>query len=190
MALACWGSLELGQRMGESDEKIERQLFIEKFAENQQRIYSFVLSLAPNWSEAEDIFQRVSVVLWKKWGNYDPECEFIAWALGISRLEVLKHMSAKKKKKEIFSEDAIRAIEARTVDATESISERMNALHLCLDKLPTRKRSLVNRCYGGTEKIMDIAATLGLTSDALYWRLKRIRETLHECVDKKLSVED
>ncbi|MFK7770363.1 MAG: sigma-70 family RNA polymerase sigma factor [Mariniblastus sp.] len=176
--------------MCEPDGQMERELFIEKFAENQQRIYSFVLSLAPNWSEAEEIFQRVSVVLWKKWAGYNRESEFIAWAFGVSRLEVLKHMSEKKRKKEVFSEDAIRAIEARSIEATEPISERMNALHFCLDKLPTRKRSLVSRCYGGTEKIIDVAQTLGLTSDALYWRLKRIRETLHECVDKTLSVKD
>lgn len=176
--------------MNDFEEEPGRQLFIERFAESQQRIYAFILSLSPNWTEAEDIFQRSSVVLWRKWNSYDQDRDFLTWALGVSRLEVLKYMSEKKRMREVLSVEAINVIEARTVEASDSISERMKALQHCLDKLPKKKRSLIDRCYGGTEKILEIAQAIGVTSDALYWRIKRIREALHECVDRKLAIED
>lgn len=166
------------------------KVFIKKFAENQQRIYSFVLSLSPSWTEAEEVFQRASIVLWKKWDSYDQERDFLNWALGVSRLEFLKYMSEKKRTREVLSADAINAIEVSFEESSESISERMKALDFCLDKLPSKKRSLVYRCYGGKERIVEIAETLGVTADALYWRIKRIRDLLHECVDKRLALED
>lgn len=166
------------------------QLFIKNFAANQHRIHSFILALSPNWTEAEEVFQRTSIVLWTKWDNYDRERDFLAWALGIARLEVLKHMSQKKRSREVLSTEAMDAIEARSIEASDSIGERMNALKDCLDKLPSNKRALVDRCYGGKEKIIDVAAALGVTADALYWRIKRIREMLHNCIDRKLTAEE
>lgn len=176
--------------MDSPDVDIARNDFVEKFATNQQRIFAFVVSLAPGWTEAEDIFQRVSVVLWRKWDEYDPEKEFLGWALGVARLEVLKHMSDIKRRREIIDADAIKAVEARTLEVAEDVGDRMVALRDCLMKLPQHQRSLVERCYAGVERIKDIADALELTSNSLYSRLKRIREVLHECIDRKMAAEE
>lgn len=165
-------------------------LFISQFAENQQRIRAFVLSLSPNWVEADDIFQRVSMVLWNKWDSYDQSRSFLGWALGVSRLEVLKYMSEKNRLNEVLSVNAIRLVEARIDENSEEVSERMKALTDCLAKLPGKKQSLIRRCYSGDEKIQDIAVALGITADAIYWRIKRIRETLHQCIDRRLALGD
>lgn len=171
-------------------ERMKDELFIQNFAEQQHRIYAFILSLSPNWNEAEDIFQRTSIVLWKKWSDYDSSRSFISWSLGVARLEFLQFMAEKSRSREVLSGDAIDAIESRFVETDEAVSLRMDALKHCLEKLPGKKRELVDQCYGSKARIMDVAAKMGVTSDALYWRIKRIREALHACVDKKLALED
>ncbi len=176
--------------MSEAEPEFERQLFVDKFAANQHRVFSFVVSLSPGWTDAEDIFQRVSIVLWQKWGDYDHSREFLAWAFGIARLEVLKYLSENNRRKELLGGDAMKAIQERTSEAQEEIDERMQALQHCLARLPRKQRSLIDRCYCGVETIKTIAREIGLTSDALYWRLKRIREKLHQCVDRSVAAEN
>src|SRR5262249_20100963 len=41
--------------------------FVRLFSRSQHRILRFIHSLVPNLSEAEDILQETSVILWKKW---------------------------------------------------------------------------------------------------------------------------
>lgn len=84
----------------------EQIAFVKQFTANHQRIFAFVVSLAPNWVEAEEVFQRVSVVIWKKWGSFDQEREFLPWALGIARLEVVKFMTERSRRKELLGADA------------------------------------------------------------------------------------
>ncbi len=177
-------------RMSTAGAENDRESFVEQYAVNQQRIFAFIVSLVPKWTDAEDVLQRVSMVLWRKWVEYDQDREFLTWAFGVTRLEVLKFLSEKKRRKEVLSDPALNAVEARTLEAEEEVTDRMQALQQCLEKLPRRQRSLVDRCYCGAEKINDIARNIGLTSDALYWRLKRIRETLHQCIDRTVATEE
>ncbi len=47
------------------------EAFARLFAENQRRIFAFILTLLPSREDAEDVFQDVSVVLWRKSAQFD-----------------------------------------------------------------------------------------------------------------------
>lgn len=165
----------------------DQQTFVEELTENQHRLFAFVVALSGDWAEAEEIYQRACVVLWEKWSEYDQARSFLPWAMGVCRMETLKCMSEKGRRKEVLGGEAIAAIEARVSKSTEGIDERLATLQFCLDKLTREQRSLIDKCYGGSWKINEIATEIGLTADAIYGRLKRIRETLHHCVDRTLA---
>lgn len=173
--------------MNEESPANDQQTFVEELTENQHRLFAFVVALSGNWVEAEEIYQRATVVLWEKWSDYDQARSFLPWAMGVCRMETLKCVSERGRRKEVLGGDAIAAIEARVSGKAEAMDERLATLQFCLDKLTREQRSLINQCYGGTCKINEIATEIGLTADAIYGRLKRIRETLHNCVDRTLA---
>ena len=164
--------------------------FVGQIASNQYRLLAFVVSLTPNWIDVEEIVQQTNFVLWNKRQLYDPSRDFLPWAFGIARLEVKKYLSKKNRRKEVLGEAAIDVIQSRFNEEASRIDERQVALKHCLEKLPGEKRTLVERCYSGCERIRDIAKCMGITADALSWRLRRIRTTLHECIDRTLASRD
>lgn len=165
---------------------LEHEQFLKQFAANQQRLFAFVVSLAPSWVDADDIFQSVSLVLWRKWRNYDPDRSFLDWAMGVARIEVRKHMAMQGRSDRMLSEEAMMMIESEIEQANDSIDPRLHALETCLDKLPRKHRSLLNQCYASRVKIKEVAVSHGLSCSALYGRLKRIREILHKCIDRSV----
>jgi len=168
----------------------DQEQFVSKFSLNQRRIFGFVVSISPCWAESDEIFQRVSLVLWQKWDHYDSQREFLPWALGVARLEVVKFMSEKSRRKEIFADDVLEALQARASEKSEESLERMTALQGCLKKLPDESRTLVLQCYSGESKMKDIAAATRTNAQSLYSKLQRIRKILHECVDKTLAAQE
>lgn len=176
--------------MNEPDSNNARnRAFAEQFARCQNRVYAFVVALAPRWSDADEIFQRTTVVLWEKWDQFDPARSFIAWACGIARLEALKYFSQRDTHCVTLSNEVMEQIASDYSQQEETLDARTTALEQCLQKLPDGQRSLLESCYLGRGKIADIAAALDTTSNALYLKLRRIRTALHECIDGVLHRE-
>jgi RNA polymerase sigma-70 factor (ECF subfamily) len=59
----------------------------------------------------------------------------------------------------------------------------------CLDKLLPNQRNLLKQVYNGKTTIKQIAQSLGRPIAGTYKTLARIREILHECIDRQLSRE-
>ncbi len=168
----------------------EQRRFTELYTRYQHRVYGYIATLVPHWSDAEEIFQQSSTVLWEKWEQYDPQRDFVPWACGIARLEVLKYRSRRERRWEGLSDEAVALVEEDMVASTELFSARYQALERCLDGLARRQRDLLTRCYSGKQTIRTVAEQLGKTPDMVYSQLARIRRALHRCVDRKLAVED
>ena len=80
--------------------------FVRIYSTNQSRIMRFIQCLVPKYSEAEDILQETSVVLWKKWPEYQPDKDFVTWACGIARLEVFRMLRQNKKSGQYLNEES------------------------------------------------------------------------------------
>ena len=68
--------------------------FIRLFLQNERRIYAFIVSLLPDLTDAEDVLQETSVVLWEKFDQFQPGTNFVSWACKIAHFKVLKHFAA------------------------------------------------------------------------------------------------
>ena len=71
------------------DEFDRGERFMRHLMGNEHRIYGFILSLVHNWSDADDLLQDVTAIMWRKFDLYEPGTNFCAWALKIARFEVL-----------------------------------------------------------------------------------------------------
>src|SRR3954471_22737634 len=78
---------------GAADEECEQQAgFAALLARHHVALMGFVLSLVPSWSDAEDIVQEASALMWRKFGDFEPGTNFLAWACQIARFLVMNHI--------------------------------------------------------------------------------------------------
>src|SRR3972149_686807 len=80
--------------------------FLRLFSRYSRRIYEFILTLTMRHADAEEIFQDTCLVLWKKFGSYDPQGSFYGWACRIAYLEVLQ-LRRKNQRLQLLSEEAL-----------------------------------------------------------------------------------
>lgn len=154
------------------------------FIQNQSRVYAYIATLVPNRSDAEDILQRTSLVMWQKWNEFDRDRGFLPWARGISLNEV-RNFLRRSERKNVQLSDAMVCLLAEQVTAEED-ADRTEALKHCLGRLQQAQRDLLEQCYLESMGAKVVADALGVTRDAIYMRLHRIRKTLVDCINRRL----
>lgn len=164
--------------------------FVEQFVRSQGRIYAFVATLLPNRADAEEVFQQTSLILWKKWEQFDEGRDFVRWACGIAHHEAANFLRKQAKKGRVYLSEEIMAEVAQVrLGIDEELEARRRALQYCLQRLKHGKRELLERCYAGGESIKVIAEAIGKQPNMVYMILKRLRRVLFDCVNRTLAAE-
>lgn len=164
--------------------------FVRIYSKSQQRIMRFIQCLVPNHAEAEDVLQETSVVLWKKWSEFDPKKDFVKWACGIAKYETFRILRQKKKNGTYLNEEVLNQIaEAALAEATQvdRLSAGETALKSCLQELPESERNILKLRYQYDQTIIQIAIECNRPKSSIHDTLVRIRERLLRCVRKRLE---
>ena len=88
--------------------------FVEQFVRSQDRIYAYVVTLLPNRADAEEVFQQTSLLLWKKWQQFDPSRDFVRWGCGMAHLEVANFLRKHRDRGRIYPSEEVLAGIAQT----------------------------------------------------------------------------
>lgn len=162
--------------------------FVVELVANTRRLYVYISTLLPVPGEAEDVFQQTCLALWRKRHLYSPERPFLAWAYGFARNEVLRHMRNARSPLRYLSQDLLEEIASREEAATPAAEEaRRTALDACLEQMLAAQRTLLQRCYQGTESIKDVATEMRISPAALTMRLQRLRHALVKCIERTVA---
>lgn len=169
-------------------ERSNKHSFVEHFVANQQLILGYIASLVPNWQDAEDVFQRTSIVLWEKFEEFDPSREFLHWAYGVAFYEVKNFHRVAGRDRLCFNDELLRELaDARA--ARPKRSERAVALQHCLQQLPQPDRQLMLEAYERRGSVVQMAERQQRSVQTLYNRLNGIRRKLLECIDRTVAEE-
>jgi RNA polymerase sigma-70 factor (ECF subfamily) len=172
------------------DWSAQHEQFAERFVRFQDRVYAYVATLLPNRADAEEVFQQTSLVLWRKWQQFDAGRDFVAWACGIAHLEVRNFLRKYKGRGRVYlSEEVLAEVAQVRLEYHDLLESRREALRHCLDRLDGDDRVLLERCYAGKDSIKTIAEGRGQPPNALYMILKRLRRALFECINRTLAAE-
>ena len=161
--------------------------FAQHFIANQAKLYSYIATLIPNRSDAEDILQRTSLILWQKWEQFDGSRPFLPWARGVALNEV-RNLLRRSDRSNVHLSEPVIALLAEELEE-ERPEERIEAMSACLERLEAKQRHLLEQCYLGTHGIKTVAASMNTTADAIYMRLHRVRKFLVECINKRMASE-
>ncbi len=158
------------------------------WTESQPVVAAFILSLAPNFHQAEDILQQVAVLLVREFEKYDQQRPFLPWVLGIARNVVLKERRQSAKCLERLMGDAIIAqVQAAFEQQDDSWRGVRMALRKCLQAQPRRVLELLRWRYAYDLKPGDAAVKMGLTAGAVRVMLHRARTVLRKCIKRNVE---
>lgn len=162
--------------------------FVRQYSRSQLQILGFIQMFVPSPTEAEEILQETSVVLWTKWSQYDSDRDFASWACGIARYEVFKHLR-KRKHNVYLSEPLLQQICDVALCDTRSLAEdqaKQEALARCFQKHSPADQHLLNERYRDAKSVDEIAQQRSVTPRSIYKRLSLLREMLKRCIESTI----
>jgi RNA polymerase sigma-70 factor, ECF subfamily len=163
--------------------------FVTLLMEHRHRLYAFIAKQLVNPADVEDVFQKTSVVLWKKMNQFDRHGSFFHWACGIAFNEIRNFLTVQRRSRLHFDVELVELMASEAAEE-ESLSEsRLDALRHCLRQISERQQQILRNCYTGTDSITEVANQLGRQRTALYKQLARLREKLLACIRLRLAQE-
>lgn len=157
----------------------------------QGALYAYLYACVRNPTDADDLFQEVSMAVVESFSQLQTEEGFFPWAREIASRRVLAFYR-KSKKEQPVSPQVISALSdaAHHVEQRQPLSQRQERLQECLERLPRRSRELIARYYNTSgESGTRVARQFGQNVNAVYAKIHRIRTILRDCIAQRLQQE-
>jgi RNA polymerase sigma-70 factor, ECF subfamily len=164
--------------------------FVRLLMEHDRGMMLFILSLVPNWDDAEEIRQETNVKLWQEFGSFRSGSDFGKWSRTIARYEALNFKNRKHRGWGRMSQKSVDLLTADVEEIVDVSKKRQSTVAECVDELSPFSRKLVRLYYTVGRKMREIAGELCCSPDAAYKALQRARIELRQCVDRKLGEGD
>lgn len=163
--------------------------FTRCWTQAQPLVASYLAAVVPDFRDAEDLLQNVAVVCLRKFGDYDPQRPFVAWALGIARFEVLRLHRGRARSPLLYDDALLDQVAVVCEELAPELDCRARALRECVQRLRARAHELVRLRYDEELKPAAIADRLRVAVVAVRVMLSRTRASLRECIERKLRQE-
>lgn len=181
--------------MGESPDNTERHAeFVHLLNAAHRRLLGYLVSLLGNRHDAEDVFQRASITMWRQFEKFDPGSNpggalvgFLAWASTVAFYEVKNFQRAAARSRLYFNDELMQTLADERAGDLAQIEPRHEALEKCLSDLDASARQLVEAAYLEEGSLAALAERLGRAPQTLYNKLNLIRRALAECVTRRLA---
>ena len=162
--------------------------FIKYFLPNHMRIFSYTLTLVPNYVDAEDIMQEASSIMWRKFSEFEPGSDFVAWGNRIVYFLVLDYRRKKSRKGIKYDDSVFEKIVSIADKQVGKNDRKVEALSDCMKKMSERDRVLLRLRYYENLKPNKIASRIGMTIQTVYKSLARAQGRLALCVKRSMKL--
>jgi RNA polymerase sigma-70 factor, ECF subfamily len=108
--------------------------FVLLLSKDGRWIFSYILMLVSNKTDAEEVFQETSVTLWQKSDEFAPGSSFRAWATQVAHYKVLHYRARKKNSPLLLDDTVLEAVHGTAANMTD----RLDDLHRALAFRPRR----------------------------------------------------
>ena len=148
----------------------------------------------PIWSivresqAVEDIVQEVVLRALRQREQINDEGHLLAWSRTTAKNLAVDWLR-QRGKSQVMDGGAMDRIWSISDDQAKGLSDRKDALRLCLKKMPQRSREMIQLRYGEGLSCIEVAKQIGASLDAVYKRLSRAHQDLRRCVEGALHGE-
>jgi RNA polymerase sigma-70 factor, ECF subfamily len=173
-----------------ADHEARTQQFVRLLSIHEQELSGYVVSLVPNWADADEIIQETKLRLWTQFDEYDPTKNFGGWARAIAYFMVLAYRERSQRTAARFSQEFIDTISREAESLAVEAFPLRQALSNCIAKLSQSARELLWACYAGKETIKDVAIRLGRSVRGTQRTVAQIRIDLQRCIEDAMRREE
>ncbi len=163
--------------------------FVRLLSAHQNSIFTFILSMVSNWSDAEDLMQDTAEVMWCKFEESQPIHNFPAWGIEIARRKVMNFYAKNKRRKTFLANDTLNDLADRASEFSSEIDERIVILRKCLSKMPEHQRNWLRMRYEQNLSIYEIAESVKVPTMKFYKMMGKFHALLLRCVRRFLVEE-
>jgi len=162
--------------------------FLKLFVRHQQEIYAYILTLVPHVHDADELFQEGLIVMWKKFGQFQPGTNFAAWGVQIMRYQILDYRRNLARSNRVLMEESLfEALMNHMPTIQDEAAVRIEALRKCLALLDDRAKRLIKMRYERNIPVEKIASFLKLSRRHVYHVLGQINNVLLRCMRRTLA---
>jgi RNA polymerase sigma-70 factor (ECF subfamily) len=169
------------------DDPAPSEHFVRELTRCQNGVFAYILSLVGNPDVARDIQQETNVVLWRKAAEFKEASNFMPWALGIARMQVLTFRRDHQRDRHVFDDQVLEQLASEYAATPDDPDDRQRAFEDCFEQLPERQQELLAARYAPGGSVKDIAETRGQSAGALSVTLSRLRKAVANCIQAKLD---
>jgi RNA polymerase sigma-70 factor (ECF subfamily) len=163
--------------------------FVRLLVAHEPHLRSFLRSLLPSWNDVEEAMQETSLTAWRKFDQFEPGSNFLAWTAAIARFEALKQRRTRSRERLVFSDAVIDLVACEAAAESDALARERAALERCLGVLGDPARELLETAYQPGVKLHEVAARSGRSVESFYKTLQRLRARLLVCVQRDLTEE-
>jgi len=161
--------------------------FLTEFMRHREQLYGYIYSLLPHRDDAEDVFQKVSIILWQKYEQFQRDSKFLTWACGVAFYEVKNFIRVAQRDRLQFQDELIEKLSAECLPGLDRQAMRYEALQNCLQKLSQPDQTLIEAAYQQPASIKTYAVEKGRAIQTVYNNISIIRKKLLRCVEKSVE---
>ena len=162
-------------------------LFVRLLSSSHRRLLGYLISMLGRREDAEDVLQRASVTLWRRFDTFTPGTDFLAWASTVCFYEAKNFQRMAARSKLVFSDALLEVLAHERIADIPAQDARIHALRDCLAKLDDSGRMLLEAAYLDRTNIGHIASQLGRAPQTLYNKLNTLRRLLAECIEQRTA---
>ena len=160
------------------------------WSQAQPIVGGMIAGQVPDFHDAEDLVGQVAEAVVRSFHEYDSSRPFVPWALGIAHNLVLRHYQKQSRERHTyFDEPTLQLIASAHLAAADELPARMAALRDCIQAIQGKSRRVLEMRYMHGLKPEVIADALEMKRGAVWVVLHRVRNTLKECIERKLARE-
>lgn len=173
------------------NEQDRQQLFSELIAQHHSQLYAYIFAVVKNRADAEDLFQSVCLVLWRRFETFRPDSSFFSWARQTAKFVLCSFLRHKRNLPNYATEELLDALTKAASNAQEDgVELYLAALRRCKEKLSTADEELLQLRYEEGLGIRQIADRQQRLKPHVCRSLNRIRHLLLQCIHMDLSREE
>jgi RNA polymerase sigma-70 factor (ECF subfamily) len=167
----------------------EQLRFMRLWTAAQPAVSGYVRALVRDREVADEVLQETSLVLFRRFDEYDEQRPFVAWALGIAKFQVLSLNRDAARSRVAFDTELLVRFTETWGELAPGASDRSLFLQDCIQRLTARARQMARLRYYDELTAEEIARQIGGSGAAVRVALQRIRQQLRDCVERQLRAE-
>ena len=167
----------------------KEKAFMGLIVSTQKRIFSYIITMVPNRSDAEDILQDTMTIMWRKFDEFERGTNFVAWGIAIARYRIMKYRRTRRESQLRLDDDVFELLEKQSGGMLSKLDDSLDVLKSCIKKLSAKEGNLLKMRYEQDLSFHKIASSVGLSGPAVFKAISQIHCKLMRCVKRTLLAE-